>query len=434
MLEPLGVEQRALEAEAPHFVDYVTRTLDADYPGLTTTTTKPVDVHTTLDLHLQRVAQDAVRDGLTSLDKILSRRKRKGVAQAALLAVDPKTGEILAMVGGRSYNQSQLNRVMTARRQPGSVFKPFVYLAVFDAMADDGRTDLTPASVVVDEPTIFKDGDNDYAPGNYQDEYDGPVTLRRALAHSRNVVAVKIAEAAGFDRVATLWKRTGVGQAAQAFPSIALGVFEVTPLEMIEAYTLFTNGGKVRPLRTMTHIVQQGRAREIPARPEREVARPETTFLVTNMMQSVMNSGTAAGARAQGFTLTAAGKTGTTNDLRDAWFIGFTPELLTAVWVGFDDNQPIGLSGSQAALPIWTSFMRKALAGRPNLPFEPPEDGLEFVSIDAETGQIATSSCPRVITEAFLAGTAPTHTCDVHGGGMGAILQRLGGLFRRVIR
>jgi penicillin-binding protein 1B len=430
--EPLIVASRAFDNEAPYFVDYVSSLVDEKYGGLLKRDAA-VDIYTTLDVHLQRLAQEALAEGMAQVDKQLAARKKRGQAQAALIAVDPRTGEILALVGGRSYSASQYNRAILARRQPGSVFKPFVYLAAFETMAEEGRADLTPASIVVDEPTVFKDGEKDYAPGNYQDEYDGPITLRRALAHSRNVATVKVAETIGFDRVAALWKRTGVGENARGFPSIALGVFEITPLEMTEAYTLFTNAGAVRPLRAVSQIVVDGKARPPDTSTTRTVARPDVTFLVTSMMQSVLNSGTGAGARAQGFALDAAGKTGTTNDLRDAWFIGFTPELLTAVWVGFDDNQPIGLSGSQAALPMWTAFMKRALAGRPNIRFSPPE-GVEFVSIDAETGQLATPSCPKVVSEAFLAGTAPTQSCEVHGGGFGSFLGRLSGLLRRVVR
>ena len=430
--EPLIVASRAFDNEAPYFVDYVSSLIDEKYGGLLKRDAA-VDIYTTLDVHLQRLAQEALVEGMAQVDKQLAARKRRGQAQAALIAVDPRTGEILALVGGRAYSSSQYNRAILARRQPGSVFKPFVYLAAFESMAEEGRADLTPASIVVDEPTVFQDGDKEYAPANYQDEYEGPITLRRALAHSRNVATVKVAETVGFDRVAALWKRTGVGATARAFPSIALGVFEVTPLEMTEAYTLFTNGGSVRPLQAVSRIVLEGKTRETETLATRTVARPDATYLVTSMMQSVLNSGTGAGARAQGFALDAAGKTGTTNDLRDAWFIGFTPELLTAVWVGFDDNQPIGLSGSQAALPMWTAFMKRALAGRPNIKFEAPA-GIEFASIDAETGQLATPNCPRVVTESFMTGTVPTKSCEVHGGGVGSILSRLGGLFRRVIR
>jgi penicillin-binding protein 1B len=414
MLEPLGVEQRALEAEAPHFVDYVTRTLDADYPGLTTTTTKPVDVHTTLDLHLQRVAQDAVRDGLTSLDKILSRRKRKGVAQAALLAVDPKTGEILAMVGGRSYNQSQLNRVMTARRQPGSVFKPFVYLAAFEHAAQVGDASVSPASLVDDSPTTWEFDDQVWTPENYESEYEGVITFRRALAHSRNIAAIKVAEQAGYERVADFWRKLRLGTPPKAYPSIALGVFEATPFEMATAYTLFPNQGVVRPLRHIERIDTGGEeVKQKPRAAPRGVAAADSTFLVVNMMRGVLNEGTGAGARAAGFSLDAAGKTGTTNDLRDAWFAGFTPDLLTVVWVGYDENQPLGLSGSQAALPIWTQFMTRALSGRAGAEFEVP-DGISFVDIDPLSGQLATPSCPRTFREAFRIGTEPVRPCDAH--------------------
>ena len=411
--EPLVVVQRALEAEAPYFVDFVQQTLADQYPGLTTTTTQAVDVYTTLDLHVQRLAQDAVRDGLVHVDELLPKRKR-GKAEAALIAVDPRTGEILAFVGGRSYNQSQYDRAVLSRRQPGSVFKPFVFLTAFEEALKSGRTDVTPASITNDEQETFQFDDQVWTPENYEHEYDGPITFRRALAHSRNLGTIHVAQSAGYDNVAALWKRLGVGNAPKAYPSIALGVFEATPLEIATAYTLFPNGGAIRPLREILQITSGGKDVTKKAAGElRRVARPDTTFLVTNMMRSVLNEGTAAAARSMGFTLDAAGKTGTTNDLRDAWFVGFTPELLTVVWVGFDDNQPVGLSGARAALPIWTQFMRTALAGRASVPFEVPE-GITFMEIDAETGKLATPRCPKVVTEAFLSGTEPREACELH--------------------
>jgi penicillin-binding protein 1B len=411
--EPLTVVQRALESEAPHFVDFVGQTLDDQYPGLTTTTTQAVDVYTTLDLHLQRLAQDAVRDGLVQVDSLLARRKR-GKAEAALIALDPRTGEILAFVGGRSYNQSQFNRAIVSRRQPGSVFKPFVFLTAFEQAAAQGRTDVTPASITNDEQETFEFDDQEWTPENYEHEYDGPITYRRALAHSRNLGTIHVAQAAGYDHVANLWKTLGVGNPPKPYPSIALGVFEATPYEIAEAYTLFPNAGSIRPLKHILQITSGGKdvTKKDTAAPKR-IARADTTFLVTNMMRSVLNEGTAASARAMGFTLDAAGKTGTTNDLRDAWFAGFTPELLTVVWVGFDDNQPVGLSGARAALPIWTQFMKTALAGRASVPFDVPE-GVTFVNIDADTGKLATPNCPKVISEAFLVGTEPTQLCELH--------------------
>jgi len=374
-----------------------------------------VDVYTTLDLHLQRVAQDAVRSGLTQVDSLLSKRKH-GKAEAALIALDPRTGEILAFVGGRSYNQSQYNRAIVSRRQPGSVFKPFVFLAAFERALAEVRTDVTPASITNDEQETFEFDDQVWTPENYEHEYDGPITFRRALAHSRNLGTIHVAQAAGYDRVAAFWKRLGVGATPKAYPSIALGVFEATPYEIATAYTLFPNGGMLRSLQHIARITSGGEdVTKKSTVVAREVAKPETTFLVTNMMRSVLNEGTAASARSNGFTLDAAGKTGTTNDLRDAWFVGFTPELLTVVWVGFDDNQPVGLTGAQAALPIWTQFMMRAIAGHESQPFDVP-GGITFADIDPDTGELATPRCPVSHHDPFITGTEPTQLCELHNG------------------
>jgi penicillin-binding protein 1B len=408
------VLRRAVDNEAPYFVDYLSELMRESFPGITQ---RPgaLDVYTTLDLNLQRYAQDAVRDGMARVDETLARRRRRPQpAQASLIAVDPRTGDILALVGGRSYNQSQFNRATTARRQPGSTFKPFVYLAAFEKAAEDGTADLTPATMVWDEPTTWTFDQQEWSPHNYEDEYDGYVTLRRALALSRNIATIKVAEQTGFAKVAALWKRMGLTKAVpHGYPSIALGVFELTPLELATAYTIFPNGGTVMPLRAIARVAS-GEDSIVPKEARGPtVARPATAFLVTDMMRSVLNEGTGAGARAAGFSLDAAGKTGTTNDLRDAWFVGFTPDLLAVVWVGFDDNTPLGLSGATAALPIWTEFMKRALAGHPNRQFDAP-DGVSFIEIDRDTGHVATSTCPRVATEAFLAGTEPLDVCALH--------------------
>ena len=432
----LEVVQRALDAQAPYFVDVVGQTLAEQFPGLSQGANR-VEVFTTLDPHLQRLAQDALSEGLTGVDALLAKRKRNGRAQAALIAVDPRTGEVLALVGGRSYSQSQFNRAVGARRQPGSVFKPFVYLAAFEMAAAENRTDLTPATLVTDEPTTFlasgataptdtlvagalaatTPGGNESAggwtPSNYENEYDGAITLRRALALSRNIGTIKVAQHAGFKRVAALWDRMGVGTDAHAYPSITLGVFEASPFEIATAYTIFPSGGTLRPLRVLSRVVADGTVTVVHDSPTKTIARADTTFLVTSMMRSVINEGTGAAARANGFALDAAGKSGTTNDLRDGWFVGFTPELLTVVWVGFDDNQPLGLSGTQAALPIWTTFMSRALAGHADHPFAVPS-GIVYAEIDRDTGQLAGPLCPRLFREAFLSGTEPTVSCDVH--------------------
>ena len=412
--EPLKVASRGVENEAPYFVDYLQTVLGSVAPGATKKS-GALDVYTTIDLSLQRYAQDAVRDGLTKVDAVLSRRKRgpPRVAQAALVAVEPRTGEIVAMIGGRSYNQSQFNRAVSARRQPGSTFKPFVYLTAFEAAAENGLN-LSPASIVRDEPTTWTVNNQEWSPRNFDEEYEGDTTLRRAFTMSRNIAAIKVAEEAGFGRVAALWKRMKVGETdLRGYPSIALGVFELSPLEMAEAYTVFPNLGRIQPLTAIARVVS-GKDEVKPATQEGpRVARATSAYLMTDMMRGVLNEGTGYGARAAGFTLDAAGKTGTTNDLRDAWFVGFTPELLTVVWVGLDDNQPLGLSGAQAALPIWASFMMKALAGHPNISFHVPA-GLKFAQIDRDTGMLAGPNCPHTSWVAFLEGTEPTHECDLH--------------------
>ena len=410
--EPMQTVARAMETEAPYFVDLLGQTLTDQYPGLLGGT-KPVDIWTTLDSDLQRVAQEAVQAGAMAIDAQLARKQVKGQAQIALIAVQPGTGDILAYIGGRSYGQSQFNRPVNARRQPGSAFKPFVYLAAFESAAADGLTDVTPATLVNDEQSTFAFDDQGWTPRNYEDEYDGLITLRRALAMSRNVATVRVAELAGFDRVADLWKRVGSSMVPKPYPSIALGVFEATPLEISTAYTVFPNGGELRPLRSIARLESGGVELPLKAAAPVRIARADTTFLVTSMLRSVINEGTAASARGLGFSQDAAGKTGTTNDLRDAWFVGFTPDLLTAVWVGFDDNQPVGLSGSQAAVPIWTRFMMAALSGRPSRSFAAPP-GIVFVTIDRDTGKLAQPSCPRVTSEAFLAGTEPAEACELH--------------------
>ncbi|MGE0447621.1 MAG: penicillin-binding transpeptidase domain-containing protein, partial [Vicinamibacterales bacterium] len=315
----------------------------------------------------------------------------------------------------RSYNVSQYNRAIVSRRQPGTTFKPFVFLAALDSAQELGRYDFSPASLTPDEPTTFTFDDQLWEPKNYEHpNYDGLITWRQALAMSRNLGTIHVAQEVGFDRVAAFWRKVGVGAPVAGYPSITLGVFEITPYELAEAYTLFTNGGSVRPLRAIDRIETEARTLRAAAPELRPVASPQSAYLVTSMMRSVLNEGTGTAARANGFTADAAGKSGTTNDQRDAWFVGFTPELLTVVWVGFDDNQPVSLTGSQAALPIWTEFMRNASAGRDNATFEPPDEGITWAEIDRDTGRLALPTCPRVYTEAFAAGSEPGEYCELH--------------------
>jgi penicillin-binding protein 1B len=416
--QPLRVESAHAESvEAPYFVDLVRSQLQQRYDAKDLAT-QNLSVYTTLDLQLQSQAQETLRDGLQKVEKMLKRKQPRPPVQGSLIAIEPQSGAVVALVGGRSYGASQYNRVVQARRQPGSTFKPFVYLAAFEAFFDDqALPPITPATIVEDTPSVFFFEDKEYIPQNYEDEYLGFVTLRRALSKSLNVATVKVAEMVGYDRVADLWsKKMGIGAEIHPYPAIALGSFEATPFELATAYNVLANGGlKVEPLTVLRvadakgQMVEQHRA----SFPER-VIHEESAFLVTSMLQSVMNEGTGAASRAMGFGAVAAGKTGTTNDMRDAWFAGYTPNLLCVVWVGFDDNAPLDLSGARAALPIWVQFMKAALAGTPVAEFTVPTDGIVFAEICRETGLLAAPGCPRPLNEAFIIGTEPREWCRAH--------------------
>ena len=402
--EPLTAVTDPADREAPYLVDFV-RARIADKLDDWRGGGRALRIETTVDLHLQRLAEAAVREGL---DRVADRRGASpgNPPQAALVAVDPRSGAIRAMVGGRSYPESQFNRAEHARRQPGSVVKPFVYLAALERAAREPGVRFTPASVIDDRPTTFRFGGRPWRPTNYGGVYDGPVTARAALARSRNVAAVKVGELAGFGAVARLWAAAAGGATPPAYPSIVLGAFESTPLEVAAAYTVLANRGARAPLHAVSLVTAGDEVvHRADARPQ-PVARADAAFLVTSMLRSTLDTGTAAAARRNGFAHDAAGKTGTSNDLRDAWFAGFTPNLLAVVWVGMDDDTPLGLTGSEAALPIWTEFMRGALAER-KLPGFMPPPRVTLVDVCADTGLPAAADCPRRIAGAFAAGTEP---------------------------
>ena len=325
---------RALEAEAPYFVDYVTQELQDEYirpPAPSTSTPRSTST-------CSGSRRTRVRDGLTA-----STRCWRGASGSRAGGADCHRPADRRDPRARRRPLLQPVAVqprVSARRQPGSVFKPFVYLAAFEHAQARGTHRPHAGNHVSTSRRRSSSTQQTWTPRNYDGEYDGPITLRRALALSRNIATIKVAESAGYDEVAALWRRVGAGTPPRPYPSIALGVFEATPFEIATAYTLFPNGGTIRPLRAISRLVAEGKDLPLQNPEPRTVARPDTTFLVTNMMRSVINEGTGAGARAAGFALDAAGKSGTTNDLRDAWFVGFTPELLTVVWVGLDDNQP----------------------------------------------------------------------------------------------
>ena len=377
------------------------------------------NVYTSLDLRLQRAAENALRDGMHKVDLELKRRHhaRKGAAepqaQAAIIVLDPHTGEIKALSGGRDYSISQLNRAL-AKRPPGSVFKPFVYAAALNTAVESGPKVFTPSSTVMDAPTTFQYENQSYAPDNFEHQFHGQVTFRQALAKSMNVAAVRVGQMVGYDAVVSLAKRAGMNENIQPTPAVALGAYAVTPLEIAGAYTIFANHGmRQRPTFISSMVERDGAALYQHESETRRVLDPRIAFLMVDMLQEVMRSGTAAGVRSLGFKLPAAGKTGTSHD---GWFAGFTSELLCIVWVGFDDYHELNLEGAHSALPIWAQFMKEAAqykTYRDVKPFAPPP-GVVRATVDPVTGQLAADYCPWKDTEYFVDGTQPSQTCTRH--------------------
>jgi penicillin-binding protein 1B len=414
--QPVRVPPAAAIAQpAPYFTDHVRVELEQRFGDVRASV--GTSVFTSLDVALQRFAEAAIVRGL---DRLETRSPRLGRTepgrrlQAALVALDPATGEIRALVGGRDYQASQFNRATLARRQPGSAFKPFVYLAALRRHGD--APPLTAASLVDDTPITLTVGRDTWSPRNYNDRYEGRVTVRRALEQSLNAATVRVAESAGLPNVVETARAMGFAGGLTPVPAVALGVFEATPLELARAYLPFVNGGMrsppvitVRAVRDRDGSVEPGNATEPVA-----VITPAEAYLVTSLLQGVIRAGTGNAARALGVTGAVAGKTGTTNEGRDAWFVGYAPHLLAVVWVGFDGSDAHGLSGADAALPIWADFMRQAMDTYPQPDFTVP-GGITFADVDAANGQLATRFCPVVARETFLAGTEPS-PCQEHGG------------------
>ena len=408
-------------SDAPYFVDMVKDHL-LDRYSEAELLSQGFRVYTTLDPDLEHAATEAIAVGVAGVDKQLARRyaadRKKGQpaqVQVAMVVLDPHSGEIRALVGGRDYGQSQLNHVL-ARRQPGSVFKPFVYAAAFDDAVDGVNPVITPATTVVDEPTTFDFDGKEYTPNNYGENFHGTVTAREALTLSLNVATVKVAEMVGYGRVVQVARKMGLENDIQATPAVALGAYEMTPLEVAAGYTVFANGGiRAEPLYIDRVLNAGGSSLERGVVRTRPALDPRVAYQVTSVLEDVVNRGTGASVRARGFKGPAAGKTGTS---RDGWFAGYTSNLLCIVWVGYDDNRDLNVSGTASAAPIWAEFMKRATA----LPayhdlqeFDAPE-GVTEVTIDPESMQLAMPNCPMKQTEVFIAGTEPTEYCQLHGG------------------
>lgn len=403
----------AESTDAPYFVDLVHDELQEKFTDIDFQTGS-YRVYTTLDMKLQRDAVEAVRVGMAEVDALLAKRKKKyPPPQVALVALDPNTAEVKALIGGRNYGVSQLNRTQ-ARRQPGSIFKPFVFAAALKASLEGAQT-ITPVTMVVDEPTTFWYDDKEYSPSNFKQQFSGAVTMRTALSKSLNIPTVKFAEMTGYANVSTLAREAGLS-GVRGTPAVALGSYDVTPLDIAGAYTIFSHGGVWVERNFVKEIRSSSGGLIYEYKPQqRQVLDPRVSYMVTNLMEEVLRSGTGAGARGRGFGLPAAGKTGTSHD---AWFAGFTTKLLCIVWVGFDNNEELPLEGAKAALPIWTEFMKRAHRYREYRAvtgFTPP-DGIVTVDVDPLSGELATSACPKPKAEVFIAGTQPQHLCHLHGG------------------
>lgn len=398
-------------SDAPYFADYVQAQLGDIIAG--PGAAEHLRIYTTIDLDLQRAAYAAVSKQLAELDKVEAKRFQPGTLQAALVAMNAQTGEIVAMVGGRDYAKSQLNRVSDAFRQPGSVFKPFVYATALNTAYDPVPRVITPATTYIDEPKTFSFDNQEYSPGNFGDTYSrAPVTLRDGLVHSLNVVTVDVAMEVTIGRVMNLAAKAGLPKPPRAYPAMALGTSEATPLQVASAYTGFaTLGTRTTPIAINRITTGSGVTIAAPTPQKNEMLRPDVAYVMTSFMKDVVNRGTAAKVRARGFKANVAGKTGTS---RDGWFAGYTPNLVCVVWVGFDDGSQLGLTGANSALPIWTDFMGVALGEHPEWQgdWQMPA-GIEQVAINEKTGGPASEQDPDKRIELFINGTSPQDTSSL---------------------
>jgi penicillin-binding protein 1B len=438
---PLKLAPPNVEAsDAPYFVDMVRDTLINKFSEHDLND-QSYRIYTTLDPDLQKAAAQAVETGIKLVDDQVKKLRTKKVkvgkkfetqvaqgpqAQVALVALDPHTGAVLALVGGRDYGWSQLNHAVS-KRPTGSIFKPFVYAAAMNTALDGSATVITPASTVTDAPTSFAYGDQIYEPRNYKEEYHGDVTLRYALAMSLNNATVKVAEEVGYDKVADLAKSAGI-ISVKATPAMALGSYDAPPIDMAAAYTSFANNGmRLSPILVDSVRNAKGDVIANYNTDQRQVLDPRIAYVMTRMMEGVINNGLGYTAvRLRGFALPAAGKTGSSHD---GWFAGYTSNLLCVVWVGYDDYSDLRLSGAMTAAPIWTEFMKKASA----LPqysgmkaFTQPT-GVVDVQLDKATNRLATPTCPDDYEAAFVAGTEPRETCDQPNAVVGFFNRIFGG-------
>jgi len=425
---PLGVTKTRYNAqEAPYFVEMVRQYVDEHY-GTNLLYEGGLKIHTSLDIDIQHAAEESLERRLTALEQRNQYKKTRAVLakatvsarekgqteylQGAIVSIEPQSGQILALVGGRDFNDSNFNRAVQAARQPGSAFKPFIYTAAID-------NGFTPTDIILDTPISFRAGNGqEWSPQNYDKKFRGPITLRNALANSVNVPAAKLLQKLGTSVVTTYARRMGINSRLNPDLSLALGTSEVNLLELTSSYGVFANQGvRVPPVYILKIEDKNGKVLEESRQQGEEVLSPETALTMTSMMESVIENGTAASARALGFTAPAAGKTGTTDDYSDAWFVGYVPGVVSGVWVGFDRKQKIGpgMTGAAAALPVWVDVMLAATKNRPPQDFPVPS-GVVSRLICTETGLLANPACPSTELELFREGSEPTGYCNVHTG------------------
>jgi penicillin-binding protein 1B len=403
--------------DAPYFVDAVLREVEeageAHLP-------EGLRINSTLDPMIQPAAAQSLEKGLAKLEAAHPHLTPsvESVVQGAVVVLDPKTGSVLALVGGRDYRRSQFNRAVQARRQPGSLFKPFVYLAALEAARESQVGQLTAASLLSDEPVTFESETGSWSPQNYDKQFHGPVTVRSALEQSFNVPAVRAAKMLGTKPIVQLLHRLGVTSViGDDLSSVALGSSSVSLMEITSAYGAVANGGiAVRPTAVRSIRDRQGDMVWNGAQDRQQAASPQAAYVLTSILEGVIQRGTARKANVLGFQGSVAGKTGTTDGYRDAWFVGYTPDVVIGVWVGFDDERPLRLTGSQAALPIWMDLASRIIPPTVSAFVAPP--GVVVRTIDPKTGQLATSQCPEQVSEVFIEGTEPGVYCEVHGEGI----------------
>ncbi len=398
---------------AEYYVDYIERVAEETLsPGRLSRA--GYRFYTSLDPIDQEAAEAAVTRGLAALEAASpSKGKEKDPLQAALVAVDPVSGGLVAMVGGRGYGESQFNRAVDAHRQPGSAFKPFVLLAAME-QAVAGKEDITLASRISGEPLAVETRSGTWAPANFDGKDFGVISIRRMIEESVNTAAVRLAQEVGLPAVIRAAREAGIESPESPVPALALGSFEVTPVELAYAYATLAGGGaKVRPLPIRMVTDSEGDPLWTADSEPEQAVDPRAAFLVTYALEGVLDNGTGRAARKAGIDFAAAGKTGTTDDYRDSWFVGYTPDLVCAVWVGRDSGRSTGLTGASGALRIWTDFMRSVHPAGANHAFRVPA-GVTIAMIDPESGYLATSACPERIPEAFPDDLVPKETCPLH--------------------